>query len=237
MVGSTPQFDRFVENETDKQIRNSEMGVVTKVFAHDSSDDNSNHEVNVRLTTGIQEFRRIPVHVGRSGESYVPQEDDFVEVSFLHGTTQKPYVSGFAYDVEQRAPLGKPGHYRQRFGDSSPYLFVEAEPSDHSEGPPDVVRIAKKSDGLSDPTDEIVLDDSGSSTNATVDVTGDVTINADGNVTVTGGTIQVDGDSVVLGDGGTDLLTDVTVSTTEDADGHVTSVSLSKSRSSTTETQ
>lgn len=49
-------------------------------------------------------------------------------------------------------------------------------------------------------------------------------------------TISSDG-TVKLGDGGTFLLKDVTVETTKDTDGHVTSVSLNKTRSTVSETE
>lgn len=51
------------------------------------------------------------------------------------------------------------------------------------------------------------------------------------------GTVSIDADSIVLGSGGTSLLKDVTVSTTEDIDGHVTSVTLNKTRSNVSETE
>lgn len=51
------------------------------------------------------------------------------------------------------------------------------------------------------------------------------------------GKVSIDADTIQLGSGGTSLLKDVTVSTTTDADGHVTSVSLNKTRSTVSETE
>lgn len=175
----TPDQD---DESTEDISRDPAVGVVTKVYEHDSIEDVSNHEVNVRLVTNEEEKRGIPVHTSRHGSTYVPQEGDFVEVGFLGGKTQKAYVAGFAHSYESRAPLGRAGHWRHRFGDSSPYLFVEAEKSDHSAGSPDVVRLAKKSDGLSDPSTKVEIDDSGSSTQVNIETDGDINISADGNV-------------------------------------------------------
>jgi hypothetical protein len=167
--------------------REPAIGVVQKVFVHDDAGDSSNHEVNVRLVNNEEELRRIPIHVGRSGHTVVPHKNDAVEVNFLGSEGQSGYVSDFVYTAEDRAPLARSGHYRHRFGDSSPYLFIEAEPTDHSGGTPDVVRLAKKEDGLSDPIAEVSIDDSGAST--------------DININVNGGTINITSDgSIKLGD-------------------------------------
>lgn len=176
--------------------REPAIGVVQKVFVHDSEDDFSNHEANVRLVNNEEELRRIPIHVERNGHAVVPKQNDAVEVNFLGSEGQSGYVADFVYTADDRAPLARSGHYRQRFGESSPYLFIEAEPIDHSGGTPDVVRLAKKPDGLSDPSTEVAIDDSSSDTevsvqtdgNVTIDVSGDIDINADGTITISGTT-------------------------------------------------
>lgn len=187
---------------------NNVIGFITKVHEHDGKENRlSNHEVNVQLTHREEEFRNVPVHTDHNGSIYVPQKGDAVEVGFLKSQTQKPFVANVVYTDENRAPLARAGHFRREFGaDAGDKLYIEAEPSDHSSGDPDLVRIAKKSDGLSDPSTEIVLDDSGSDP--------EVRINTDSG-------------SIVINDGSQGAITDV--QTTKDSDGHVTDITLVRS--------
>jgi len=213
--------------DSDRAQRRPTIGVVTNVRAHDDPNDQSNHEVNVRLVNRDEEFRRVPVHTGRVGEVVVPEQGDLVEVSFLNSRTQRPYVASFAYSGDNRAPLARSGHWRQRFGDSAPYLFVEAENQDHSAGPPDTVRLAKKQDGLSDPTTAIEIDDSGTTTQVSIETDGDITISAGGDVVIDegGSTKSVLTEDAVFeyeqrvdtddGTGGTTTKTTTTVSNNE----------------------
>lgn len=163
--------------ETEQTARRGSMGLVTKVIERDGeAQEFTNHEVNVQLISRDEELKALPVHVGRMGQVRTPATGDFVEVSYLSGKTQSAYVSDFAYSRQQRAPLARAGHWRHRFGEedtSDPFLFLEAEPSDHQgvakdfdshvkSNPPDVLRMGVKEDGLSDPSLAIELDTSGS---------------------------------------------------------------------------
>lgn len=208
---TTPNQREYVEEKIDRKQRDPLLAVVTKVFEHTSSDDFQNHEVNARAIHNEEEFREIPVHTTRHGHAHVPRVGDPVEINFLGSSTQSPYVSGGVHLAKKRAPLAREGHWRHRFGDLSPYLFVEAEKSDHSAGAPDVVRIAKKSDGLSDPTDMVEIDDSGTTTVVNIETDGEIHINGDAQ----------------------GLITDI--DTTTDVDGHVTSVTPVRSSNVLTE--
>lgn len=160
--------------QTESQPRRGNLGVVTDVVDRDGEADRfTNHEVNVLLIREDEELRNLPVHVNHMGHVRTPAVGDFVEVSYLTGKTQSAYVSDFAYSDEQRAPLARAGHWRHRFGEDPPYLFLEAEPTDHESvdkdfdsavqsNPPETVRMAIKQDGLSDPSLAIELDASGS---------------------------------------------------------------------------
>jgi hypothetical protein len=219
----TQSQSEYIAEKARDEVSNSLIAEVTKVFVHDEQSDSSNHEVNCRVVNDTEEFRRIPVHVGQPGEAIVPQQGDFVEVSFIDSATQSAFVSDFVYTDQTRAPLGREGHWRRRFGQNDD-LFIEAEPNDHSAGDPNVIRLGKKSDGLSDPTTTIELDDSGAVTAIRLSTDGRVTIEDvdGGSVTIEDGTAQIDGATVKLGAGGTGVITDI--ETTTDADGHVTSV-------------
>lgn len=211
--------------------RSTVLGLVTSVYTHTDSEDLSNHEANVKAFNDVEEFRRIPIHVGRSGHAIVPQVGDAVEVSFEGSETQSPYISDFLYTNEDRAPLAEEGHYRHRFGDGSPYLFIEAEPKDHgatdtdfdsksSQNPVNVVRMGVKPDGLSDPTTNVEIDNSTDPPTINIDGEGDVNITGGGDITVDGEsniTVEAAGDisvsaggNVVIDEGGgaTPVLTE-----------------------------
>lgn len=183
------------------------IGRVLTVTEHTSVNDKSNHEANVMLRGNDKELRRVPIAVTRSGEAMVPQVDDTVIVSFLSGDGTAPIITDILHNSDQRAPLGRKGHWRQRFG-ANDDLFLEAEPSDHSGGDADVIRIAKKPDGLSDPSISVELDNSGSTTTARlvaqpgtssegsieIDENGNITLDASGDITLSApnGNVRID---------------------------------------------
>jgi len=213
----------------------SVTGFVTKVFEHDGTEDQiSNHEVNVQLAGRAEEMKRIPVHTDHNGSIYVPQKNDMVEIGFLKSKTQRPYVANVIYTDKNRAPLARSGHFRREFGpDSGEKLYIEAEKDDHSAGDPNLVRIAKKSDGLSDPSTEIVLDDSGSETQVRVHTDGNIEVQETDNgttISLKDGTIDITegtGGQVNLSGSSKGVIKDI--NTTTDGDGHVTSIDLVRS--------
>lgn len=154
----------FVKQKATHEMWDNTIGFVTKVHEHDGEEESfTNHEVNVQLTHGAEEFKRVPVYATHNGTIQLPEEGDPVEVNFLQSDTQRPYVSGVAYTDDTRPPLSRAGHYRTRFdrdedGDS---LWLEAEKRDHSSGEPDTVRLAVKKKGLDDPVARIEIDLSG----------------------------------------------------------------------------
>lgn len=199
---------RYMRRKNKQESWQQVIGFVTKVHEHDGTEDViSNHEVNVQLATQAEELKRVPVHTDHNGSITVPQKGDAVEIGFLKSKTQRPFVSNIVYTDEERAPLARSGHFRREFGsDSGDKLYIEAETADHSAGDPEVVRIAKKSDGLSDPSTEITLDDSGANP--------EITINTDSG-------------SIVINGGTEGAITDI--ETTKDGDGHITDITLVRS--------
>lgn len=142
------------------------LGEVTQVWtrqstADDGPDSFSNHEANVLLQSDAEEPRRFAIHQDFATTAAIPKPGDFVRVEYVQGTTERPVITGYAYTREDnRPPLAKTGHWRQQF-DS---LFLEGERTDHDHinvaDDYDVLRLAQKSDGLSNPTTEIGIDDS-----------------------------------------------------------------------------
>jgi len=171
---------QYLKRKNNRESWTSVIGIVTKVFQHDGTESEfSNHEVNVQLTHRSEEFKRLPVHADHEGSIYVPQEDDVVEVGFLQSKTQRPYVANVVYTDETRPPLARAGQFRRKFGpdeglgDNNEYLFFEAEKKNHERGDPNVLRMASKTDGLSNPSMAIEVDESGEDTIAEIRKNGD----------------------------------------------------------------
>lgn len=179
-------------------------GEVTSVWTRTTTDDSgsdapSNHEASVRLQTQDDQPRRFPIHQDFPGTAGVPKKGDFVRVAYVQSYTESPVIVGYAYtdDDDNRPPIAQPGHWRRRFETGgSEDIFVEAERIDHAEIDPgtndyDVFRIAKKSDGLSDPSTQVAIDDSGSNPHVKIETDGDITISAGGDVVIDeGGTTK-----------------------------------------------
>lgn len=187
-----------IEDQVRRHARDATVGSVVRVFEHTNESDNSNHEVSVLLRDGGKEPRRVPVLSKRIGEAVVPQIGDTVFIEFLDGTSNAPVVTQVAHNDANRAPLARAGHWRQEFGpERAESLYLEAETSDHSAGEPDIVRIAKKPDGLSDPSAAVEMDDSGPETTVRIKGNCSLEINVDGDVTLSAG------GNIVLDEGGT----------------------------------
>lgn len=209
------------------------LGEVREVFTRSTTDDSgddafSNHEARVLFVSQQHEPRRIPIHQDFPGTAGVPKVGDQVRVEYLHGRTDSPIITGYAYTRANRPPLAREGHWRREFND----LYIEAERSDHNAIDPgtddyDVIRLAKKSDGLSNPTTQVAIDDSGSTTQVKIETDGDITISAGGDVVIDegGSTKSVLTEDAVFqyeqrvdtsdGSGGTTTQTTTTVSNGE----------------------
>lgn len=182
--------ERPREEDGSEKERLPTIGEVTKVWTRTTTDDTgpdsfSNHEASVKLQTEQEEPRRFPIHQSFPGTAGVPIPGDFVVVEYINSQGESPAITGYAYNTDnRRPPLARQGHWRREFGS----LYLEAEKTDHSEltsrDEYDVVRIAKKPDGLSDPTTEVAIDDSGSSTQISIDTDGDITLSADGDIVI-----------------------------------------------------
>lgn len=134
-------------------------GFVTKVHEKElppaTEDRVHNHQVNVQLAHRDEELKNVPIHTTHKGDIYVPQKNDAVEIGFIKGMSQRPFVASFIHTNEIRAPLGRAGHFRRKFEydeQDRNRVFFEAEPFDHSAGDPDVVRWCRKTTGVSDRT-------------------------------------------------------------------------------------
>lgn len=145
------------------EINLPQIGEVTAVTTHSSSDDASNHEVDVQIPPGnnpIREHNRVPVGVPAGGTVAVPEQGDLVLVQYQAGDGERPLVTNVFYGdaADDRAPVGDVGDVRARRGDlevdlagDGSYARLAKTPTDG--GTPDVV-VEVASDGtirLGDP--------------------------------------------------------------------------------------
>lgn len=193
MVRRKSRSDLKEESRKNKQKGTTIAQVTQTIEAPSSPGDKSNVIANVIYRNSEKELRGIPVSItNHRGHTIVPQKNDWVRVEYRGPTGEFPEITAFVYTPEQLPALARPGHWRHEFRqDSSSNLYIEAEPSDHSAGNPDVVRMGVKEDGLSDPTTEVAVDDSGESTKVQIKTDGDIHLSADGDILIDqGGTAE-----------------------------------------------
>lgn len=158
-------FNDTVSAESQSTQKAPVIGRVSKVFEKtDDKPETGNIEVNVQTVSVDHEFRRVPVVAAdHAGHAFVPEVDDYVVVDFTKGEGTEPIVVGASPTKENRAPNARAGHWRHEWGNGDERLYLEAHPADNSAGTPELLRLAVKSDGLSEPVTEVVLDTSGDS--------------------------------------------------------------------------
>ena len=164
------------------------IGEVSEVHTKEGDEpEQGNIEVNVQDVGGESELRKVPfTATDHPGHVTVPEVGDTVVVDYVKGRGRTPVAVGLSPDDrdEKRSPNAKEGHWRHEWAqESGDNLYLEAEPSDHSGGTPDVVRMGIKSGGLEDATTEISVDNSGDEP--------EIKLNTDGKVTVDCDTIEL----------------------------------------------
>ena len=92
-------------------FKTAELGVVTKVYAHESSSDKNNYECDVRLRHSGLELKRLAVATPRLGAVAIPNQDDLVLVQYLHGDIHSAVITGRLYNDVDRPPQAKPHEF------------------------------------------------------------------------------------------------------------------------------
>lgn len=83
--------------------RPPELGTVTVVNPKTGDDDDGNHQVNIKLRSGL-ELQRVPVTVARLGLSALPNVGDLMIVDFVGGDLNAPVAVGCLYDEQAHPP-------------------------------------------------------------------------------------------------------------------------------------
>lgn len=156
-----------------KEQSNPTMGTVTQVYEHIGEDDTSNFEADVQILDGNSKPQTCMIENSGSGAIDIPEAGDKVIIDYRQGG-KKPFITGTAYTTTDRPPVGTAGTYRRRFESrASPAgpgnLYLEANtsyyPNSQGKGSESidksnlkskasVIRIAKREEGVADPTKE-----------------------------------------------------------------------------------
>jgi len=165
-------FNETVRTKSRATEKAPVIGRVSQVYEKtDDKVETGNIEVNVQTTNVDHQFRRVPVvATDHAGHAFVPEVDDYVVVDFTKGEGTEPIVVGASPTRSNRAPNARAGQWRHEWGSGDERLYLEAQPADNSAGTPELIRLAVKSDGLSEPITELVLNTSGDSHTISADV-------------------------------------------------------------------
>jgi phage baseplate assembly protein gpV len=96
----------IIRNEL-RQLWTAEVGVVTKLYPHESGSDNNNYECDVKLRDSGLELPRVPVATQRIGQAALPNVDDLVMVQFIKGSLRGGVITGRFYNDADRPPEAK----------------------------------------------------------------------------------------------------------------------------------
>lgn len=90
-----------------RKLRVAEVGVVTKLYPHESGSDKNNYACDVRLRDSGLELKRVPVATQRIGQAAIPNVDDLVLVQFVGGDLYGAVITGRLYNDVDRPPEAK----------------------------------------------------------------------------------------------------------------------------------
>jgi phage baseplate assembly protein gpV len=96
----------IIRNEL-KKLWTAEVGVVTKLYPHESGSDKNNYECDVKLRDSGLELPRVPVATQRIGHAAIPNVDDLVMVQFIKGSLRGAVITGRFYNDADRPPEAK----------------------------------------------------------------------------------------------------------------------------------
>jgi phage baseplate assembly protein gpV len=96
-----------------QKIYTTELGIVTAVFPHATTDDKDNYQCSVKLKNYQQpngkdfELRKVPVMTPHLGLVNIPNVGDLVLINFLSGNINAPVIIGRLYNDEDQPPINQ----------------------------------------------------------------------------------------------------------------------------------
>lgn len=99
---------RSIVREELKNNRTLELGVVTKLYSHESGGDKNNYACDVKLKDSELELQKVGIATQRIGSVAIPNKNDLVLVQFINGNVNNAVVIGRIYNDVDRPPVAKP---------------------------------------------------------------------------------------------------------------------------------
>jgi len=102
---------RSIVREELRSYRTLELGIVTKLFSHESGSDKNNYACSVKLKDSDIELQNVGIATQRIGAVAIPNKDDLVLVQFINGDVNNAVVVGRVYNDADRPPEAKPHEF------------------------------------------------------------------------------------------------------------------------------
>lgn len=169
-----------------QSFKTAELGVVTKVYSHESSSDKNNYQCDVKLRNSGLELKRVSVATQRIGVVAIPNEDDLVLVQYLNGDIHSAIITGRLYNDADRPPEAKP------------HEFVYVSPNRAEQGIRRIYLELPKGNKLTLEDDKLVIEMG--KTKLTVNNDGDVELDSNAKLT-----INAKGDTAIKAQGNMEL--------------------------------
>ena len=189
---------RIVQEEL-RQIRTAELAIVQEQHAHASDSDTDNYACTVQLRNSGIVLQQVPVATQRIGSVSIPALGELVLVQFVGGDINAPIITGRLYNDEDRPPVNDDSqailHLPLGAGDSDA-VHIEL----HSGATRELaIRLG---DGISlnirddDPVMELSIN--GGSATLKLDRDGAVTLESQGDISVKGGNVSIEGNEITI---------------------------------------
>lgn len=102
---------RSIVREELKNHRTLELGVVTKLYSHESGGDKNNYACNVKLKDSDLELQNVGIATQRIGGVAIPNKGDLVLIQFINDDVNNAVVTGRLYNDVDRPPVAKPHEF------------------------------------------------------------------------------------------------------------------------------
>lgn len=205
---------RRIVREEMKSIRTAEIAVVQEQHPHAADSDTDNYACTVRLRNSDIVLKHVPVATPRIGSASIPSVGDMVLVQFIGGDINAPVITGSLYNDEDRPPVNDDGqsilHLPLGAADGDA-VHIELHTGDRREV------VIKLGTGLAinvrDDDPVVELDVDGGKATLKIDRDGAVTLESQGKIemkagdfaieaqnelSLTGGTVKVKGNKIDL---------------------------------------
>ena len=189
---------RIVQEEV-RQIRTAELAIVQEQHPHASDSDTDNYACTVQLRNSGIVLKQVPVATQRIGSVSIPATGELVLVQFVGGDINAPIITGRLYNDEDRPPVSDDSqailHLPLGAGDSDA-VHIELHSGDTREV------VITLGDGITvnirddDPVVELSVD--GGNATLKIDRDGAVTLQSQGDISVKGGNVSLEGNEITI---------------------------------------